>query len=195
MGWCSPGQAAAGSAVSLELRPARALRCRVVAPSLPASRASAASTSPAARPLTIVPSFPCCPSLVTWRSLVDDGVELLSTLRCLTQLNLQECWQVTDRGLEHLSGARSVRLFFILRFKERCKRGCFVSRKRRLLPTAGGLAWGAAARLPARVLLLSVAPPFTWPWRQVSSSADSPVSRPASPPHPSPLQACRAFKT
>lgn len=40
------------------------------------------------------------------RSLVDDGVELLSTLRSLAQLNLQECWQVTDRGLEHLSGAR-----------------------------------------------------------------------------------------
>lgn len=35
---------------------------------------------------------------------MDDGVELLSTLRSLTQLNLQECWQVTDRGLEHLSG-------------------------------------------------------------------------------------------
>lgn len=52
------------------------------------------------------PKLPC--------SLVDDGVELLSTLRSLTQLNLQECWQVTDRGLEHLSGGPPFLLTFWL---------------------------------------------------------------------------------
>lgn len=38
--------------------------------------------------------------------LVDEGAEMLGTLRSLTALNLQECWQATDRGLAHLSGER-----------------------------------------------------------------------------------------
>lgn len=42
--------------------------------------------------------------------LVDPGVESLGrALRGLTRLNLQECWQVTERGLAHLSGERAVR--------------------------------------------------------------------------------------
>ncbi len=37
-------------------------------------------------------------------SLVDDGLEPLTALRALAVLNLQECWQITEQGLEHLAG-------------------------------------------------------------------------------------------
>jgi hypothetical protein len=35
--------------------------------------------------------------------LVDEGLEVLPALPSLRALNLQDCWQVTERGLAHLS--------------------------------------------------------------------------------------------
>lgn len=53
-------------------------------------------------PISLPNTLPAC--LPPCRSLVDDGLELLPTLRSLAALNLQECWQATDRGLARLSG-------------------------------------------------------------------------------------------